>query len=426
MAKEDKEAQEDELLALAGIFDEDEFKRAESSQGGEIRICLTLPPNFRVLVDGRNEQLSYIVDCLPPVVLKFDLPADYPSASPPAFTLHCNWLSTSQLTSLCTQLDEIWKENRDCVVLFSWMQFLREEALSFLNIGSSLVLEPSVMRCYHQPFTYEEANQTGFVEAEDTLGAICCDPRAIQEVESWTNILPEILDFNQHQKQKWFNAKVYTCKICFLEKLGSDCMCLTKCEHVYCNTCLKEYFEIQIKEGTVHLLNCPEPKCPSVATPAQVKQLVGEEAFSRYDRLLLQNGLSLMTDVVYCPRLSCQTAVLKEPDSEMGVCSNCLFAFCTECNLTYHGIAPCYEEVEGDKRNEPRNKIRDMRMNKKWIKENAKCCPKCSAPVQKEGGCNKMTCARCGTSFCWICGTRLKQHSYKHFKDPSVKCSLKS
>lgn len=52
MSSEDKEAQEDELLALASIYDEEEFKRAESAQGGETRICLELPQNFKVFVSG--------------------------------------------------------------------------------------------------------------------------------------------------------------------------------------------------------------------------------------------------------------------------------------------------------------------------------------------------------------------------------------
>lgn len=48
----DREAQDDELLALASIYDEDEFHRAESVQGGEIRLCLELPPDFKLVVKG--------------------------------------------------------------------------------------------------------------------------------------------------------------------------------------------------------------------------------------------------------------------------------------------------------------------------------------------------------------------------------------
>lgn len=48
----DREAQDDELLALTSIYDEEEFHRAESAPGGEIRLCLELPPDFKVVVKG--------------------------------------------------------------------------------------------------------------------------------------------------------------------------------------------------------------------------------------------------------------------------------------------------------------------------------------------------------------------------------------
>lgn len=50
---DNKEAQEDELLALTSIYDEEEFHRAECAQGGEIQLCLPLSAHFRVVVKGR-------------------------------------------------------------------------------------------------------------------------------------------------------------------------------------------------------------------------------------------------------------------------------------------------------------------------------------------------------------------------------------
>lgn len=47
-----QEAQSDELLALASIYDEEEFCMTESRQKGKIHLCLELPPNFRLLVKG--------------------------------------------------------------------------------------------------------------------------------------------------------------------------------------------------------------------------------------------------------------------------------------------------------------------------------------------------------------------------------------
>lgn len=49
---EDQEAQDDELLALASIYDEEEFRRAESGHEGEIHLCLKLPSDFKLLVNG--------------------------------------------------------------------------------------------------------------------------------------------------------------------------------------------------------------------------------------------------------------------------------------------------------------------------------------------------------------------------------------
>ncbi|KAH1166104.1 hypothetical protein KIL84_015276, partial [Mauremys mutica] len=72
-----------------------------------------------------------------------------------------------------------------------------------------------------------------------------------------------------------------------------------------------------------------------------VKELVGEELFARYDRLLLQSSLDLMADVVYCPRPCCQTPVMQEPGCTMGICSSCNYAFCTLCKMSYHGVSPC-------------------------------------------------------------------------------------
>lgn len=440
MSSEDREAQEDELLALASIYDEDEFRRAESAQGGEIRICLTLSQNFRVVMAGANGQLEYFVDFLPPVVLNFELPPDYPSASAPVFTLSCKWLSQIQLGALCKQLDEIWQECQGCVVLFSWMQFLKEETLSFLKIKSPLELKNTVIRRCDQKCLTLKNDEHGSKFEKD----VNYDPRAIQDVESWVDVLPVILDFDQQQKQKCFDSKVYLCNICFLEKLGSDCLYFMDCKHVYCRACLKEYFEIQIREGSVQCLNCPEPKCPSVATPAQVKKLVGEDLFARYDRLLLQSSLDLMADVVYCPRPSCQTAVMQEPGCTMGVCSCCLYAFCTVCKLAYHGVAPCrvtaakIQDLCTDylKADEETKKFLEQRYGKAviqkaldelesedWLAKNTKPCPACGTHIQKQDGCNKMTCTSCRQYFCWLCmGCLSKVNPYQHFSNPSSKC----
>ena len=65
------------------------------------KICATicLLPSimfyFVYVFTGANQQ--YNVDHLPPLVLHFDFPTNYPSASAPNFTLSAKWLTLAQV-----------------------------------------------------------------------------------------------------------------------------------------------------------------------------------------------------------------------------------------------------------------------------------------------------------------------------------------
>ncbi|XP_021156777.2 E3 ubiquitin-protein ligase RNF14 isoform X3 [Columba livia] len=452
MSSEDREAQEDELLALASIYDEDVFKRSESAQGGETRIFLELPQDFIVSVNGNSAETlqsprsEYTVSFLPPLVLNFELPPDYPSTSPPVFTLRGKWLSQAQLSTLCRHLDNIWEENRGSVVLFAWMQFLKEETLSYLQISS-----PYELKMCHggsgqsgPPPVPPDAEQRGDAACAAAAGAEILDARAVQDVESLSSLIREILDSDQAQRRKCFDSKMFLCSICFCEKLGSECMYFMECSHVYCRACLKDYFEIQIRDGQVQCLNCPDSECSSVATPGQVKELVGEQLFARYDRLLLQSTLDTMADVVYCPRRGCQTPVMKDPESIIGICSCCNYAFCTFCRMTYHGVSPCrltaeklltlrQDYLEADQKTKRLmercygkrviQKILEEMDSKEWLESNSKPCPSCAAPIEKIDGCNRMNCTSCKKNFCWTCrGVLSDEDPYAHYSDPASPC----
>ncbi|XP_029527653.1 E3 ubiquitin-protein ligase RNF14-like [Oncorhynchus nerka] len=442
---EDQAAQKDELLALASIYDEEEFHGAESAQGGEIQLCLELPPNFKLIVKG-DKHTEYDVSFLPPLVLNFELPADYPSSSSPVYTLSSKWLSRDQMTSLCKRLDELWGENQGCVVLYTWIQFLKEEAFAFLDVKSPLEVVKAGKALVDSKGSKAAVKRAGtIIGEEDKLESLLeLDPRAVLVVDPRTHILPQLLDFDEAQRQKVFDGKAFCCSICFMEKLGSSCLCFKECQHVYCKACMTEYFGIQIRDGNVQCLNCPEPKCTSLAMPSQVKLLVGEELFTRYDRLLLQSSLDLMADVVYCPRQSCCQAVMVEQDTTMGICPACQYAFCTLCKRGYHGLSHCKvtaDELQGLRdeyisASAEGKKFMEQRFGKRviqraveesfsrdWLYENCKGCPRCGTNIQKVDGCNKMTCTSCKQYFCWLClGQLTLVNPYSHFNNPSSPC----
>ncbi|RUS70819.1 hypothetical protein EGW08_021419 [Elysia chlorotica] len=144
-----------------------------------------------------------------------------------------------------------------------------------------------------------------------------------------------------------------------------------------------------------------------------------------------------MEDTVYCPR--CESVVIVEEDRESNLahCPLCFFAFCTECERGWHQGRNCETEEEmlenlekkADNANpndaiaarirELRRKLEDEIDSKLLKKRSTSKCPNCKIPVEKIGGCNKMTC-KCGRSFCWVCGISIS--SYEHFR--TGKCSL--
>ncbi|XP_023195537.1 E3 ubiquitin-protein ligase RNF14-like [Xiphophorus maculatus] len=434
----DLEEQEDELLALQSIFGSEEFLRNESKSAGEFRVSVELPAGFTVLLKHGGTIRQYDVSFLPPLILTFELPGDYPSSAPPSFTLTCCWLTQPQLTSLSDQLTDLYQATGGAVVLFSWIQFLREEALKQLDIHNLLEL-PSDQN--HSSSAADRSELPGSVPA----GQEVVPPNEDQSdsglsLTASQILLSQILIHDAEQKQKVFAATPFDCGVCFSSRLGSECVQLYECGHIFCLACLDEFWKAQITEGNVRGVTCPQVDCSATPTPAQVKSLVGEELFHRYDRLLLQSTLDVMPDITYCPRLTCGSAVILEKSSPAAMCSVCSFAFCVDCKKTYHGASKCYEEpdlsteksedqlvalpktgegiqalmenyAKGGKRKRRLLENRygrklfvytfEKHVSDKWITTNTRPCPHCFSPIQKDGGCHHMFCTHCKRKFTW-------------------------
>lgn len=100
---DDSEAQKDEILALQSIFDETQI-HINASSGQDIVGCIYIKPeineklNIQANKDGMIQQFS--VEHICPIELHFNIPANYPSVTPPDFTLVCKWLRRDQVTNI--------------------------------------------------------------------------------------------------------------------------------------------------------------------------------------------------------------------------------------------------------------------------------------------------------------------------------------
>lgn len=270
--------------------------------------------------------------------------------------------------------------------------------------------------------------------------------RRIRKPKQHKNHLHEVIeDYNRERSKTEFGRNIFTCNICFANKLGIMCTQFKPCEHVFCRDCISSYMEVCIKEGKVQSINCPEHKCNSEASPPQIRELVSPELFAKYDHLLLSTMLDTMGDIIYCPRPSCQYPVSKEENEKMAMCPECNYVFCIYCKMVYHGVEPCRlkneEKLSLIKEYQSANRETKLKleqrygksllislvenhMSEAWIHNNSNPCPSCNTAIEKSDGCNKMVCWKCNTFFCWLCGARLDPLApYKHYYDTKSRCN---
>ncbi|RNA07733.1 E3 ubiquitin- ligase RNF14 [Brachionus plicatilis] len=412
---DDQSIQDDEILALKSIYEEEDILVFdEKTRSGKfiVKISSDEATVFQLNFPEENVQIQLLH--LTPIILEFYFPDNYPSVYAPQFKLICRWLSEDYLTKICNKLDELWEQNSQIPILFTWISFLQDEIFDFLS------LEPTNLTI-------------------QTTKAKKTDPR----VSSLACTSALLTDYDSDQKNLKFQKSYFTCYVCFEDKMGKECIKFNKCEHVFCNECMRGYFGSLIKDGNVHKLTCPQEGCESQAIPAQVLSLVGIEMYNRYDSMLLRDALNNMTDIVYCPRASCQCAVIPE-DATLCRCPDCKNVFCALCRQAYHGIEPCkltnnqlkeivemYKNGDEEIRLQLAQKYGEKRMKKavedfssvSLIETTSKKCPKCTSWLQKIDGCNKMTCFKCQCYFCWLCMNMLsKTDPYSHFNDSRSKC----
>lgn len=151
--KENEQKQMDELLVIESIFDESTLTIDHEKRCGRfIAYPEVIESPFHIIfhksgkstipnhneVDEANCDVQKIeVKYLPRIEFTFALDDLYPSDGPPAYLISCQWLSSSNMSKICEQLDTIYNESRS-EILYSWFTFLRDDVLSFLNSDKEL------------------------------------------------------------------------------------------------------------------------------------------------------------------------------------------------------------------------------------------------------------------------------------------------
>ncbi|KAK2871863.1 hypothetical protein FQN49_002751 [Arthroderma sp. PD_2] len=195
----------------------------------------------------------------------------------------------------------------------------------------------------------------------------------------------------------------FMCEICCED--GSDLQTYAmRCGHRFCVDCYSHYLGQKIKEeGEAARIECPQDQCHRIVDSKSLGLLVSEELRDRYRVLLIRTYVDDMPNLKWCPAPNCEYAVrcgVKERDLNRivpTVYCTCTFGFCFGCDAGDHQPCPCSLVKKWVK------KCKDDSETANWISANTKECSKCHSTIEKNGGCNHMTCRKCKHEFCWMC-----------------------
>ncbi|XP_057964244.1 probable E3 ubiquitin-protein ligase ARI2 isoform X2 [Malania oleifera] len=195
-------------------------------------------------------------------------------------------------------------------------------------------------------------------------------------------------------------SSTVSCDIC-MDDVPSNEVTRMDCSHSFCNNCWTEHFIVKINEGQSKRIRCMAHKCNAICDEVIVRNLVSKrhpDLAEKFDRFLLESYIEDNKMVKWCPSVPhCGNAIRVEDDEFCEVECSCGMQFCFSCLTEAHSPCSCIMWELWTK------KCRDESETVNWITVHTKPCPKCHKPVEKNGGCNLVSCI-CGQAFCWLCG----------------------
>lgn len=230
----------------------------------------------------------------------------------------------------------------------------------------------------------------------------------------------------------------YFCNICCNEFDEVDVYSLS-CNHQCCIRCYGEYVNVSSSQGK--LIRCFEANC-SLTVPHNEVTMLFEVIGMKPSSDWCNNPLLIAAAKVYveakksnfkwCPAPDCNTLVemmdkidpsqLDQLD-DINISNESIdisqvpivtcpsnHEFCYGCQYENHLPCPCWIVKLWVR------KCQDDSETANWLQANTHSCPRCDSQIEKNGGCNHMTCPTCKYEFCWICLKEWLIHGTAYYK----------
>jgi ariadne-1 len=196
----------------------------------------------------------------------------------------------------------------------------------------------------------------------------------------------------------------FTCPLCFDTVSKDKCIGLA-CGHFFCASCWTSWLSAENEKGPSAIFTtCMAEKCKEIIPEEIQMKLLPKDKKQKFKTWLIDNLIQGNRHLRWCPTPSCHRAVEYKGGGMMEIFCHCGSVFCFKCGYEGHRPADCEIVEKWVQKNSTDAE------NVNWIIANTKKCPKCNVFIEKNQGCNHMTCRNCKFEFCWLCKGDWTQH----------------
>jgi len=250
------------------------------------------------------------------------------------------------------------------------------------------------------------------------FGKLRASANEILGIYAWLNRQIKHSGPNSHdgeaKMQNQDDAAQYTCLVCQCDDFTAAALSRLECGHYLCEDCMVRTIDDHINNGRSATMTCHyrgeanvvSESCGHLITAQEVQRFMSPERYAVYQTKLLQHSRK-MEGAVDCPnpqiRGGCGNMVLPAEDgSTRRECLFCNYAFCANCRVMEDSIPRYAAWTPQEHANLTCEAFQRIHLLQN---DRYKQCPglRCQEVIEKNEGCNHMTCATCNHEFCWTC-----------------------
>jgi hypothetical protein len=221
------------------------------------------------------------------------------------------------------------------------------------------------------------------------------------------------------------------CIVCMTEKFldefegiyGDSCVHI---ERTVCNSCVYENTKCLVEDSMIYYgdITCPEVNCHGIFDYNGIRQILlfigkNNALFEQYDQHLIYLSLQQMPDFIWCA-YECGSGQLYDLGGSANPAVTCVK--CNRCTCFKHRVI-WHTDMSCDQYDLLKNQPSETDANNKWLELFTKQCPQCRWHIQKNEGCDHMTCRICKHEFCWECFVDYKLIANQGASQHKTSCS---